>query len=59
MPYTVEDGNRLNNFAVEPQVYTSEPPTQAQKVKYLVLAGLGLALIGGLLAVAVSVSAIS
>ncbi|WP_146006028.1 photosystem II assembly protein Psb34, partial [Fischerella thermalis] len=27
MPYTTEEGGRLNNFAREPKVYQAEPPT--------------------------------
>lgn len=56
MPYTTEDGGRLNNFAVEPKVYKAEPPNQKQKVQYLILGVGAVALIGGLLAIAVSVS---
>jgi hypothetical protein len=56
MRYTVEDGGRLNNFAVEPKMYKAEPPTVTQKRNYIILGAMGLALIGGLMAVAVSVS---
>jgi hypothetical protein len=56
MPYTTEDGGRLNNFAVEPKVYKAEPPTQKQKVQYIILGIGAIALVGGLLAIAVSVS---
>ena len=56
MPYTTEEGGRLNNFAVEPKVYTAEPPNKAQKVNYIIGAVAGVALIGGLLAVAFAVS---
>ncbi|MGF1570375.1 MAG: photosystem II assembly protein Psb34 [Nodosilinea sp.] len=56
MPYTTEDGGRLNNFANEPKMYEAEPPTASQKRVYLILGGLGLALVVGLFAVAVSVS---
>ncbi|MFQ3617238.1 MAG: ssl1498 family light-harvesting-like protein [Cyanobacteriota bacterium] len=56
MRYTTEDGGRLNNFAVEPKMYTAEPPSKKQQTIYLI-AGIGaLALIGGLVAIAVSVS---
>ncbi|MFM7277307.1 MAG: photosystem II assembly protein Psb34, partial [Microcystis aeruginosa] len=27
MPYTNEEGGRLNNFAAEPKVYQADPPT--------------------------------
>lgn len=56
MPYTTEDGGRLNNFANEPKMYEAEPPTSTQKRNYLILGGLALALIAGLMVVAVSVS---
>jgi hypothetical protein len=56
MRYTVEDGGRLNNFAVEPKMYQAEPPTTTQKRNYLVLGAVGVLLIGGLIAVAASVS---
>ena len=56
MPYTTEEGGRLNNFAVEPKVYTAEPPNKAQKVNYIIGAVAGVVLIGGLLAVAFAVS---
>jgi hypothetical protein len=56
MPYTTEEGGRLNNFAVEPKVYKAEPPNTSQKRNYLI-AGLGaLALVGGLIAIAFTVS---
>ena len=56
MRYTTEEGGRLNNFAIEPKMYEAEPPTQTQKRNYLFL-GLGaVALVAGLLFVAVSVS---
>ncbi|WP_017300462.1 photosystem II assembly protein Psb34 [Nodosilinea nodulosa] len=56
MPYTTEDGGRLNNFASEPKMYEAEPPTASQKRTYFILGGLALALIAGLMVVAVSVS---
>lgn len=56
MPYTTEEGGRLNNFAVEPKVYTAEPPNKRQQLNYIVLGIGGLALVGGLLFVAFSVS---
>ena len=57
MPYTTEDGGRLNNFAQEPKVYQAEAPDKKQQVVYLVLGGLGLLLVVALLFVAFSVSA--
>lgn len=56
MPYTKEEGGLLNNFAVEPKVYTAEPPSQTQVRNYFILGGLGVALLGGLMFVAVAVS---
>ncbi|MDJ0737626.1 MAG: ssl1498 family light-harvesting-like protein [Nostocaceae cyanobacterium] len=56
MPYTTEEGGRLNNFAREPQVYQAEPPTENQKRNYLFLGIGALILIGGLVFVAFSVS---
>jgi hypothetical protein len=56
MPYTTEDGGRLNNFAVEPKVYQAEPPNRKQQIRYAVMGVLGIALIGGLIVIAVSVS---
>jgi hypothetical protein len=56
MPYTTEEGGRLNNFAIEPKVYRAEPPNKKQQVWYAVMGVAGVALIGGLIAIAVSVS---
>lgn len=56
MPYTTEDGGRLNNFANEPRVYQAEPPTNAEKRNYLILGVAALVLLAGLLFVAASVS---
>ena len=56
MPYTTEEGGRLNNFAVEPKVYQAEPPTKQQQIQYLIFGAGAAALIGGLVFVAVAVS---
>ena len=56
MPYTTEDGGRLNNFAVEPKMYEAEPPTTTEKRNYIILGTIALALVTGLFAVAVVVS---
>ncbi len=56
MPYTTEEGGRLNNFANEPKIYEAEPPTATQKRNYAIMGGLALALVIGLLVLAVSVS---
>ena len=59
MPYTNEEGGRLNNFAEEPKVYIADEPTKTQKRNYLLLGVSALLLVGGLLFVAVSVSGVS
>jgi hypothetical protein len=59
MPYTTEEGGRLNNFAVEPQTYSAEPPTKAEQKNYIILGSLGGALIVGLIAVAFYASQVS
>lgn len=56
MPYTTEEGGRLNNFAKEPKVYVAEPPTSSQKKTYVILSVAALLLIGGLISVAFLVS---
>ncbi len=59
MPYTVEDGGRLNNFAQEPKMYVAEAPTKKQQRNFIILGVLGMLLIGGLIGVAVTVSSLS
>ncbi len=59
MPYTTEDGGRLNNFASEPAVYQAEPPTDNQKRNFLILGVMGLALVAGLISVAIYASSVS
>ncbi|PAX59763.1 photosystem II assembly protein Psb34 [Brunnivagina elsteri] len=56
MPYTTEEGGRLNNFAREPQVYAAEPPTGGQKRNYIFLGIAAIALVTGLIVIAYSVS---
>lgn len=56
MPYISEEGGRLNNFAAEPKMYTAEPPDGKQKRTYLLISVAAVALLGGLIAVAASVS---
>jgi hypothetical protein len=59
MPYTTEDGGRLNNFAKEPKMYQAEPPNKAQKRNYIVLGVVAATLVSGLVYVAFSVSNVS
>jgi hypothetical protein len=56
MRYTVEDGGRLNNFAVEPKMYAAEPPTSAQKRNYIILGIGAMILVASLIYVATAVS---
>jgi len=58
MPYTTEEGGRLNNFAIEPKVYQAAPPTKAEQRNYIILGTAALALVGGLIFVAFSVSSV-
>lgn len=58
MPYTTEDGGRLNNYAKEPKMYQAEPPTASQKRNYAILGVGALVLLGGLFYVAFSVSSV-
>lgn len=52
MPYTTEDGGRMNNFANEPRVYQAEPATNAEKRNYAIIAIVGVILVGALIGVA-------
>lgn len=52
MPYTKEDGGRINNFANEPKVYKAEPPSSKDKKNYLILGGFGVLLVGAIIAIA-------
>ncbi|MEH2056368.1 MAG: ssl1498 family light-harvesting-like protein [Nostoc sp.] len=56
MPYTTEEGGRLNNFAKEPKIYEAEPPTEGQKRTYILLGIAATALVVGLILVAFFVS---
>lgn len=52
MPYTTEDGGRVNNFANEPKVYQAEPPTDSEKRNYLILGVISALLVAGGIAIA-------
>ncbi len=56
MPYTTEEGGRLNNFAVEPKVYKAEPPTKTEQRNYIILGTAAAVVVSGLLFLAFSVS---
>ena len=59
MPYTTEEGGRLNNFAREPQMYQAEPPTSKEKRNFIILGILGAIVTAGAIAVAVFASGAS
>jgi hypothetical protein len=59
MPYTTEEGGRLNNFAVEPKVYQATPPTKAEQRNYMIMGALAVVLVSALIFVAFSVSSVS
>lgn len=59
MPYTEEEGGRLNNFAREPKMYQAEAPSKNQKRNYVFLGVLAFILLGGVMAVAVYASTAS
>lgn len=59
MPYTTEEGGRLNNFAREPKVYTAEPPTKTQQRNYIIWGVAAVTLVAGVVFVAFSVSNVS
>jgi len=48
MPYTTEEGGRLNNFAQMPKMYRAEPPTNNQKRNYIIYGILSVALLGAI-----------
>jgi hypothetical protein len=50
MPYTVEDGGRINNFAAEPRMRVAEPTTDAQRRNYVAIAVVTLVGVVGLIA---------
>ena len=59
MPYTEEEGGRLNNFAREPEMYTAEEPNSTEKRNYAILGVLAFLLLGGIIAVAFYASSVS
>lgn len=59
MPYTTEEGGRLNNFAREPKVYTAEPPTKTEQRNYIIWGVAAATLVAGVVFLAFSVSNVS
>lgn len=55
MPYLDDDG-RLNNFAIEPEVYQSQPQSKQEKNNLLILTLGGLLLVGLLVGVSFVIS---
>ena len=56
MPYTEEENGLLNNFAIEPKMYSSDTDGETQKKNYIFVGGVGLLLILGLITVAFTIS---
>jgi hypothetical protein len=56
MPYTQEEGGKLNNFAIEPKMYAADSSTNKDKRNYLIVGVLGIVLVVGLIAVVVLTS---
>ena len=49
MPYTTEEGGRLNNFAIEPKMYVEDAKAPSKNPKLLIAGGVGLVLMVGLI----------
>ncbi len=56
MRYTEDETGLMNNFAVEPKIYQTEPPTGTEKRNYIILGSAAVTLVLGLFAVAAAVS---
>ncbi|MCW6036786.1 ssl1498 family light-harvesting-like protein [Spirulina subsalsa FACHB-351] len=56
MPYTQEEGGRLNNFAAEPKMYVAEPPSKKEQRNYIIAGAAALALVSGVIFIAFSIS---
>jgi hypothetical protein len=56
MRYTKDDEGRINNFAVEPKIYSAEPPTPQEKRNYIILGVVAAVLVTGLIVIASVVS---
>ncbi len=57
MAYKDDDG-RLNNFAKEPKLYSTQPLNTNEKPNYLILAIMTFLLVSGLIIVAVYASSV-
>jgi hypothetical protein len=56
MPYINDESGKLNNFAKEPAIYTTESPGTEQKRNYLLVGIVGSLLVVGMIIVAFNVS---
>lgn len=56
MPYNEDESGLLNNFAVEPKVYTEDTNQEKQQKNFVLVAGVGLLLVLGLITVAFTIS---
>jgi hypothetical protein len=56
MRYTKDDDGRINNFAVEPKIYSAEPPTPQQQKTYVILGVVAAVLVTSLIVIATVVS---
>ncbi|AUC62122.1 hypothetical protein AA637_13640 [Cyanobacterium sp. HL-69] len=52
MPYTTEDGGKVNNFANEPKIYKAQAPTENEKRNNLILVIVSTILVAGGIAIA-------
>lgn len=59
MPYTQDEGGKLNNFAREPKMYQAEAPSKEEKRNYIIFGVLAVLLLGGVMAVAIYASTAS
>ncbi|MGY6528380.1 MAG: photosystem II assembly protein Psb34 [Cyanobacterium sp.] len=57
MPYTTEDGGKINNFAHEPKIYRAQAPTEKEKRNNLILLIFSVLLVAGGIAIAFYASA--
>ncbi|NEO99178.1 MAG: ssl1498 family light-harvesting-like protein [Symploca sp. SIO2E9] len=58
MPYTTEEGGRLNNFAKETKPYLAEPPTKEEQRNFVLYGIAAAVLVSGLIFVAYSASSV-
>lgn len=59
MPYTTEEGGRLNNFANEPKIYQAQPPSKTEQRNYILWSIAAVTFLSSMIFVAFSVSNVS